>query len=90
MKFLKITAANGTQDYVPDNSVISIKTAADTLDAGSDYSAPKVIRGRITEVVYYVGSVVTTVVVAARTTGGVVYEYGCKTNDGAFSVVMSN
>jgi hypothetical protein len=95
MKFLKITATDGTQNYIPDGYVVSVKTAADTLDAGSAYSAPKVIRGRITGVTYYDGANATAgalvvVTVAARGAGVATYEYGCKTDDGAFSVAMSN
>jgi len=95
MEMLKITATDGTQKYVPDNYVVSVNTAADTLDAGSDYSAPKVIRGRITGVTYYDGANATAgalvvVVVPAKGAGVATYEYGCKTIDGAFSVAMSN
>jgi hypothetical protein len=95
MEFLKITNTDGTQKYIPDNYVVSVKTAADTLDAGSSYSAPKVLRGRITEVTYYDGLAATAgalVVdtVAAKGSGVPTYEYGCKTIDGAFSVAMSN
>jgi len=95
MEMLKITATDGTQNYIPDNYVVSVKTAADTLDAGSDYSAPKAIRGRITEVIYYNGAngtsgALVVVTVPAKGAGVATYEYGCKTVDGAFSVAMSN
>lgn len=52
MEFLKITSVDGTQRYVNENNIIRILTAADTLDAGSLYSAPKVIRGLITGVAF--------------------------------------
>ena len=53
MEFLRITATDGTKKYIPDNYVVSITTSADTLDGGSDYRAPNVVRGRITNVKYY-------------------------------------
>jgi hypothetical protein len=95
MEMLKITATDGTQNYIPDNYVVSVKTAADTLGAGSNYAAPKVIRGRITEVTYYAGAngtagALVVVTVPAKGAGVITYEYGCKTIDGAFSVAMSN
>lgn len=95
MEFLRITAADGTRQYIPDNYVINIATTADTLDAGSNYSAPKVQRGRISQVKYYDGAVSTAgaivvTAVSAYTTGGILYEYGCFTIDGAFSVALKN
>jgi len=95
MKFLRITAANATRQYIPDNYVVGIAVTADTLDSGSEYSAAKVIRGRISQVKYYDGTsgqggaaVVTSV--SAYTTGGILYEYGCFTVDGAFVAALSN
>jgi len=96
MEFLKITAVDGTITYIPDNYVVHVHATADTLDAGSNYSAPKVIRGRINEVSYAVvtGTVFSWVTVAAipayAGTGSIRYEYGCKTFDGAFNAAMSN
>jgi len=95
MEFLRITASDGTRKYVPDNYVAQISTAADTADAGSNYAAPKVIRGRITGVKYYDGLVSTVgalVVdtVSAYAAGGTLYEYGCFTVDGAFVATMRN
>jgi hypothetical protein len=92
MVFLKITAADGTQTYVPDNSVVQLSLAADTLDAGSDYAAPQVIRGRLTGAIYYTGtgSATTVTEIPARVSGGIVYEYGTKTDDGTFLISMSN
>jgi len=95
MEFLKITATNGTVTYVPDNYVVNVITAADTLDGGSNYRAPNVLRGRITEVSYGVVtstvlSWVTAASIAAYNGSNIKYEYGCKTLDGSFSVAMSN
>jgi len=90
MEFLRITATNGTKKYIPDNYVVSIATAADTLDAGSDYRAPNVIRGKITGAVYTDGLTVTTDVVAAYTGANALYEYGCYTVDGAFMAALKN
>jgi len=95
MEFLKVTATDGTVTYIPDNYVVHVHTVADTLDAGSDYSAPKVVRGRINEVSY--GAVtgttfgwVTAASIPAYNGSNIKYEYGCKTIDGAFSAAMSN
>ena len=95
MEFLRITAANGTRQYIPDNYVVNISTTAETLDAGSNYSAPKVIRGIINQVKYYDGAnatagalVVTSV--SPYAAGGILYEYGCFTVDGAFIDALSN
>ena len=95
MHFLKITAANGTKQYIPDNYVLKITTAADTQDTGSSYRSPNVVRGRITEVKYYDGATTTagTIVVTAVpafVTGGIKYQYGEQTVDGAFIEVFSN
>lgn len=90
MEFLRITATDGTKKYIPDNYVVSITTAADTLDAGSDYRAPNVVRGRITEAKYTDGTTVTTDTVAAYTGANALYEYGCYTVDGAFVAAMKN
>jgi hypothetical protein len=95
MEFLKVTATNGTSTYIPDNYVVHVHTAADTLDAGSDYSAPKVIRNRITEVSYAIVtgttfSWVTAAAIPAYNGANIRYEYGCKTLDGTFSAAMSN
>jgi hypothetical protein len=95
MEFLRITATNGTRQYIPDNYVANIATTADGLDAGSNYRAPNVTRGRISQVKYYdgangtAGSLVVTAV-SAYASGGILYEYGCFTIDGAFSVALSN
>jgi len=95
MEFLRITATDGTKQYIPDNYVVKITTAADTQDAGSNYSAPKVIRGRITGVTYYdganatAGALVVTAVGAYDGTNAR-YQYGCFTVDGAFVATMSN
>jgi len=95
MEFLRITATDGTRQYIPDNYVANIATTADSLDAGSDYRAPNVVRGRISQVKYYDGAnatagalVVTSV--SAYAAGGILYEYGCFTIDGAFSVALRN
>jgi len=95
MEFLRITAIDGTRKYIPDNYVVQIGTTADSLDAGSDYRAPNVVRGRINQVKYYDGAdttagaiVVTTV--SAYTPGSIKYEYGCFTIDGSFSSALSN
>jgi len=95
MEFLRITATDGTRKYIPDNYVAQISTAADTQDAGSNYSAPKVIRGKITGAKYYDGLVSTAgalVVdtVAAYDGTNARYQYGCFTVDGAFIATMSN
>jgi len=95
MEFLRITATDGTRQYIPDNYVVKVVTAADTLDAGSNYSAPKVIRGKITSVTYYDGANTTAgalvvATVAAYTGSNTQYQYGCYTIDGAFSAAMSN
>jgi len=96
MEFLRITATDGTKQYIPDNYVVKVIVSADTLDAGSDYAAPKVIsRGKITSVSYYDGANTTAgaLVVAAVTAyngANALYEYGCFTIDGAFSTAMRN
>lgn len=90
MEFLRITATDGTKKYIPDNYVVSITTSADTLDAGSDYRAPNVVRGKITEAKYTDGATVTTDTVAAYNGANALYEYGCYTVDGAFVAAMKN
>ena len=90
MEFLRITNADGTKKYIPDNYVVSITTAADTKDAGSDYRAPNVVRGRITEVKYTDGTTITTDTVAAFSGTNALYEYGCYTVDGAFIAALRN
>jgi len=90
MEFLRITNTNGTKQYIPDNYVVKITTSADTLDSGSNYSAPKVIRGIITEAKYTDGTTITTDTVAAYTGANALYEYGCFTVDGAFIAAMKN
>ncbi len=95
MIFLRITAADGTRQYIPDNYVVKITTAADTRDAGTAYRAANILRGKITEVKYYdgangtAGALVVTAV-SSYVTGGILYEYGSITVDGAFSQMMSN
>jgi len=95
MEFLRITAPDGTRQYIPDNYVANIATTADTRDAGSNYRAPDVLRGRISQVKYYDGANATAgalvvAAVSAYVTGGTLYEYGCFTIDGAFSVALKN
>jgi hypothetical protein len=95
MEFLRITATDGTKQYIPDNYVVKIVTAADTNDAGSNYSAPKVLRGRITSVSYYDGTngtagALVVATVAAYDGTNAKYQYGCFTVDGAFVAAMSN
>ena len=95
MEFLRITAADGTRKYIPDNYVMQISVSAEAKDTGSGYRAPNVVRGKITEVKYYdganatAGAIVVTAVIP-WVTGGIKYEYGCHTFDGAFSVVITN
>lgn len=95
MEFLRITATDGTRQYIPDNYVANIATTADSLDAGSDYRAPNVVRGRISQVKYYDGANATAgalvvTAVSAYAPGGILYEYGCFTIDGAFSTALQN
>lgn len=95
MEFLRITATDGTRQYIPDNYVVNIATSADTLDSGSNYSAPKVIRGKITQVKYYDGAnttagAIVVASVAAWNGSNTKYEYGCFTIDGGFSTAMTN
>jgi len=95
MEFLRVTATDGTRTYIPDNYVAHVHVTADTLDAGSDYSAPKVIRGRIYEVSYAVvtGTVfswVTAASIPAYNGANILYEYGEYTFDGAFSTALRN
>ena len=95
MMFLRITAADGTRVLVPDNYVLQISMTANTADAGSAYRAPNVVRGRISQVKYYdganatAGAIVVTAV-SAYATGGILYEYGSVTVDGAFTQMLSN
>ena len=95
MEFLRITAADGTRKYIPDNYVVQVSLTAESLDAGSDYRAPNVVRGRISEVKYYdganatAGAIVVTAV-SAYASGGILYEYGRQSFDGAFSTALSN
>lgn len=96
MEFLRITATDGTKQYIPDNYVVKVVVSADTLDAGSDYAAPKVTsRGKITSVSYYDGAngtagALVVATVAAYTGGNALYEYGAFSFDGAFSAAMRN
>jgi hypothetical protein len=95
MEFLRIIATDGTMQYIPDNYVVNVLTSAETYSASTDYSAPKVIRGKITQVKYYDGANATAgalvvAAVAAFNGANTKYEYGCYTIDGAFSVAMSN
>jgi len=95
MEFLRITAADGTRQYIPDNYVVNIATSADTVDAGSDYRSPNVIRGKITQVKYYDGANTTAgalvvTAVSPYAAGGILYSYGCFTVDGAFLAALSN
>ena len=95
MEFLRITAIDGTRKYIPDNYVVQVSTTADTLDAGSDYRAPNVVRGRISQVKYYDGAnteagAITVTSVSAYAPGAIKYEYGCFTIDGAFSAALTN
>lgn len=96
MVFLHIVATNGTQTYIPDNAVISLTLGTETRDAGSNYRAPNIIRGKITGAKYYDGlnGVAATVkvdTVAAYVSGSTpLYEYGVMTVDGAFSPLFNN
>ncbi len=96
MEFLRITAPDGTRQYIPDNYVVNIATSADSLDSGSEYRAPNVVRGKITGVKYYdganatAGALVVVTGIPAYTTGGTLYSYGCFTVDGAFVAALSN
>lgn len=95
MMFLRITAADGTRVLVPDNYILQISMTANTTDAGSAYRAPNVVRGRISQVKYYdganttAGAIVVTAV-SAYVAGGILYEYGSVTVDGAFTQMLSN
>jgi len=95
MEFLRITATDGTRQYIPDNYVVNIATTADGVDGGSNYRAPNVTRGRISQVKYYdganstAGALVVTAV-SAYASGGILYEYGCFSMDGAFSAALRN
>jgi hypothetical protein len=96
MEFLRITAPDGTRQYIPDNYVVNISTSADSLDAGSNYRAPNVVRGKITGVKYYdgandtAGAIIAVTGIPAYVTGGTLYSYGCFTVDGAFVAALSN
>lgn len=95
MEFLRITAPDGTRKYIPDNYVVQIDTTADTLDAGSEYRAPNVVRGRISLVKYYDGGntepgVITVASVGAYDGTNNRYEYGCFTVDSAFVAALTN
>jgi len=95
MDFLRITATDGTRQYIPGEYVVNLATTADGSDTASDYSSAKVTRGRISQIKYYdganttAGAIVVTSV-SAYASGGTLYEYGCLTNDGAFSVYLRN
>jgi hypothetical protein len=96
MMFLRITAPDGTRTYVPDNYTLQITTTADSTDAGSNYRAPNVVRGRINGVKYYdganatAGAIVAVAAIPAYASGGTKYEYGSISVDGSFSVWLSN
>lgn len=96
MEFLRITAANGTARWVPKENVVRVLTGADTLSAATSYGSGRISRGLITEVAYTdddgVGGARITVVAAvpAYTAGGILYEVGCLSPDGAFAAIMSN
>jgi len=86
MEFLRFkNNSTANYQYIPDNYVVRIHVAADTLDAGSNYSAPKVIRGKIIGVHYLfaanglVPSIVDTGVLPAYNGSNALYEYGCHT-----------
>lgn len=79
---LKITAADGTSNFIPEGHIISIKQAAGTTVDGVKK------QGRITEVIY--GNTPTTAgSIAAYASGGILYEYGEMTKYG-FSAFLSN
>ena len=96
MKFLRITAADGSKTFVPNPYVIQITTGADTTGAATDYGSGRITRGKITGVKYNDGTVIapTTIVVItsipAYTGGAIRYDYGCLTVDGAFVATLSN
>jgi hypothetical protein len=95
MEFLRITAADGTRQYIPDNYVVNIATTADSVDAGSDYRAPNVVRGKITGVKYYDGAngtagALVVASVAAFNGSNDKYEYGFYNIDGSFSAALTN
>jgi len=79
---LKITAADGTSNFIPDGYIVSIKQAAGTTVDGIKK------QGLITEVIY--GTAPTTAgSIAAYASGGILYEYGQMTKYG-FSAFISN
>jgi len=96
MEFLRITATNGIKQYIPDNYVVKIVVSADTLDAGSDYAAPKVAsRGKITSVSYYDGAnttagAIVVATVAAYDSTNALYEFGVFGFDGTFNTALRN
>jgi hypothetical protein len=98
MYFLRITAATtGIKTYIPEGFLVNVVTAADTLDAGSSYRAPNVVRGKITALKYTDGAAAASPTITSVTsitayagTGTAKYEFGCMTIDGAFSAALSN
>jgi len=79
---LKITAADGTSNFIPEGAVISVKQAAGTTVGGVKK------QGLITEVIY--GNTPTTATgIVEYVSGGVLYEYGQMTKYG-FSAFLSN
>jgi len=96
MNFLRITASNGIKTMIPEGGVVQITTAADTVGAATDNASGHVTRGLITAVKYNdaATAVAQTVVIVtgivAFTTGGVLYEFGTQSTDGAFNAVLSN
>ena len=96
MKFLRITAADNTRTYIPDNYVVKLSIGADTKSAATAYGTGRITRGKIVGVSYLDGisgsqpSIVVVTGIPVYTTGGILYEYGCFTKDGAFVAVLSN
>jgi len=95
MIFLRITAVDGTRRHFPDNYTLNINTAADTSDTSSAMAVGKPIRGKITSVKYFDGTVgtagaIVVDTVAAYNGANTLYEYGDLTPDGAFTEYLSN
>jgi hypothetical protein len=96
MQFLRITAADGTRQWIPMENVVRVETAADAVGASTAYAAGRLQRGLITEIAYLSGAAATeptiteVAAIPAYTAGGILYEIGCHSVDGAFVAILSN
>lgn len=94
MQFLVITDAGGTRQWVPFGRVLKIETVGDIVTDPTSNAAGRLIRNRITRVIYLNGVVEPVVVdvssIAPYSVGSTLYEFGYRSPDGYLLVVLSN